>query len=488
MFALRPNAIPASAVRRALLILIFAFLFFGNAVHAQTEDDQAKIVAAFQDAQDAHEKGDIAKAVELYKKVLTMAPGLPEAEYQLGSAYLSQGNSDEAEKEFRSALEHRPDWSLPMAAVGDMLVRKGKCLQASDAAAAAEAFRSANDLLQKAVEADHTNAPAWAAIVDLRLATNVDRQTLTATLASLKPLTDGKANAPSSLWTARGILESRLELYKDAAVSLQNALNSDPHNKYAVIANAEMALKQGDTTAAESFSAKLAESYPSDDAVKLLRAKILAAKGNYAEALKTLDSQGGTDSESAALRKSISTSLSENTDDLERRLKDDPNNYAILGRLCSLFRIPSPEKALDYCRRASEAEPNNISPAIGYGAALVQAKQLDKAVFLLRKIIEIAPDNATAHANLATAYSQSKAWAQARDEYQWLIDHGSGLPIAYYLIGIAHDELGAYLDAVANYQLFIKYADPSKNQLEIDKVNLRMPVVQKLARNMKPKK
>jgi hypothetical protein len=52
-------------------------------------------------------------------------------------------------------------------------------------------------------------------------------------------------------------------------------------------------------------------------------------------------------------------------------------------------------------------------------------------------------------------------------------------PIAYYFLGICFDQLGQYLDAGANYNLFLKNADASRNQLEIDKVKLRLPILNK---------
>ena len=52
-------------------------------------------------------------------------------------------------------------------------------------------------------------------------------------------------------------------------------------------------------------------------------------------------------------------------------------------------------------------------------------------------------------------------------------------PIAYYFLAICHDQLGEYMDAGANYGLFLKNADPVQNKDEIDKVKLRMPAIEK---------
>ena len=43
------------------------------------------------------------------------------------------------------------------------------------------------------------------------------------------------------------------------------------------------------------------------------------------------------------------------------------------------------------------------------------------------------------------------------------------------------------MDAMANYQQFLKLAKPDESKLEIEKVNLRMPVLQKLLKEYEKK-
>ncbi|HLA94836.1 MAG TPA: tetratricopeptide repeat protein, partial [Pyrinomonadaceae bacterium] len=100
-------------------------------------------------------------------------------------------------------------------------------------------------------------------------------------------------------------------------------------------------------------------------------------------------------------------------------------------------------------------------------------------------ILKVAPDNFTVHTNLAAALFQMKRYAEAKAEYLWLLEKQPDLVIAYYLLGITHDQLGEYLDAMANYQLFLRKADPAKNTLEIEKVNLRIPTLQNLIKKGK---
>ena len=47
--------------------------------------------------------------------------------------------------------------------------------------------------------------------------------------------------------------------------------------------------------------------------------------------------------------------------------------------------------------------------------------------------------------------------------------------MAYYFIATSHDFLREYVQALAVYEMFLAKADAKTNQLEIDKVRLRLP-------------
>ena len=82
-------------------------------------------------------------------------------------------------------------------------------------------------------------------------------------------------------------------------------------------------------------------------------------------------------------------------------------------------------------------------------------------------------------ANLATALFQLKRYNEAKVQFTWLVEKQPSNVAAYFFLAISHDELREYGDAMANYQAFLRLADPKVNQLEIDKVNLRLPTLQK---------
>lgn len=455
-------------------VLAFVFGWLSPCVFAQTEDEEVDVVAIFNQAQDLHEKGDLVGALKLYDKALKAMPEFPEAEFQRGMAFVALGKPVEAEAAYRRAIDLKPDWTLAMTGLGSLLVNRGK-------------FAEAEPLLRKVLEIEPQNPPAVAALAEIRLQAKAPQAELQSLLTRLTELT-GKASPTPSLWVTRAALENALGKTAAAKSSLAKALDFDPKNRNALLQLADLAVAEGDVVRAREILSRLENGAPVPDAIRLIRANILALESRYDETLSELDAMKAGNPAAADLRKRITAVRSTDPAELEKQLVDEPNSVAILGRLCSLLRTDDPTKALGYCRRASEAEPNNIHHAVGFGAALVQAKQFDAAVTLLAKLVGFAPDNSTARANLATALFLSKRYLEAKEQFIWLTAHNPRSAGAYLFLGIIHDELTEYMDAAANYQSYIKLADPVANKLDIEKVTLRLPAVEKLIKEGKGKK
>lgn len=458
----------AAALLFSLLLVLPAF--------AQDEEPDPSVdaVALFQKGQDAHEKGEFAAAVELYEKAIAAVKDFPEAEYQRGQALMSLGKKDDAEKAFRRAVEIRPDWTLALANLGSLLVGKGK-------------YDEAEKLLVKAVSLDDQNTLAYSALTELRLSSKAKPEDLKDLLRRLTALT-GNARPTAAAWAARAALESALGEKAAARSSFDKALELDPKNQFALVAKANAALDEGDTRGAEALVRTLEALAPAAGSVKALRARLLFAAGKSDEAIARLNAIENPSPEIVSLRDKMALSKSYSAADLEKQLEKDPGDAFVLGKLCSLHRTDDPQKALSYCRRASEAEPSNINHAIGYAAALVQATKYAEAIEILRRLQAMSPENVTIRANLATALFQLKRYPEAKSEYQWITEKQPSSAIAYYFLGITHDQLMEYPDAMANYQLFLRYADAEKNKLEIEKVNLRLPTLQKQIKEKKGKR
>jgi tetratricopeptide (TPR) repeat protein len=468
--------ISLAKAKHRFLLLIFVLIGAAGAsiVTAQSDDKAQQAIELFNKGQDAHEKGDVGAAVKLYEGAIEILPEFPEAQLQRGSALVTLGRFDEAEKAFRRALELREDWTLAMATLGSLLVDRGK-------------YAESEKLLTAAIAADESNSLALTAMSYLRIKTNADETALRTTLGKLNALSS-RARPTAALLTAKAAVELRLNDQAAAKVSVGRALELEPKNSAANILAADIALTEKDIDRAESYLTAAENSGQISDETKRLRGSALIMRGKKSDALAILESISSPSDSVKTLIADVKDGDIADLAGLEAKAQRDPNDANALSKLCQGYRLGNPAKAVEYCRRASTLEPNEIGHAIGFGAALVQAKQYDQAIGLFRKLLTIAPEHATIRANLATALFQLKRYPEAKTEFRWLTENQPDSPTAFYFLGIVHDQMGEYLDAMANYQQFIKMADAEKDKLDIEKVNLRLPLVQKQIKNGKGKK
>lgn len=453
------------------LFLLSMIICLSLPASAQDEEEEKDPVKIFQQGQDAHEKGDLKRALELYNEALEVAPEFPEAEFQKGSALVSLDRLEEAEASFRRAIELRPDWTPAMAGLGALLTRTGK-------------FSEAETLLTGALRIESQNFPALTALADLYLKTKAPAEKLKIVLMQLE-LLSSKARPPVSIWISRAAVERALGNNTAARASAVKALAIDPKNIAALFERAEASLALGDFNTAQNDAEQILKLSSNLLSAKLLSARARSSAGDLDETLKYLDTFDEASKQNAhytTLRKAIVSAKSdsgENLVELEKQIAQDANNVAVLARLCVAARRTATAKSLEYCRRAAELEPANPSHATGYAAALIQAKQYAPAVPILQRVLAATPDNFTAHANLATALLELKRYPEAIKEYDWLVEKKPDLVIAYYFLGIAHDQSEKFREAMLHYKKFLTLADPSYNKVQIDDVNLRLPALAK---------
>ena len=464
-----------SPKRVFLFLLAFAVLWVPALTAQEGHDDpESEAIALFNKGQDAHGAGDLKAAIVLYEKALKLIPDFPEAELQRGNAYQSLGDLESAESAFRRAVAVRQDWSLALANLGAILVRRNK-------------FDEARPLLKRAIEVDSENTPAYVAMATLAVKTS-------APVSELKELHKriafmaAAAKGVASIWSAKAILENAVGEKKAAALSATRSLELEPKNVSMLALLAAVSLDETDPDQAETIIARIEAAEPAAPEIAYLKTRAFLARGKEREALKFIEGVKSPTKDLLDLKARIVASTSADPAALEKQLETDPRNVSILSRLCSLDRVNKPVKAMEFCRRASEADPNNVDHAIGYGAAMLQAKDFLNAATLFQKLLAAAPDNSTLRANLATALFQLKRYNEAKVQFQWLVEKQPENVAAYFFLAVSHDQLAEFPDAAANYQIFLRKADPKTNQLEIDKINLRLPVLQKQLDSAKGRK
>lgn len=474
-----------SIVSILLVSLMFGSLITGIAAQeddefSQTESSQAsqdevqKAIEAFNAGQDAHASGDLDKALRLYTEALRLVPEFPEAEYQSANIYLARGQLDRAEGAYRRAIEFKPEWTLPMAALGNLLVEEGK-------------YSDARTYLLKALAADGMCIPCYPALTAVYLQTGADKEVLKDLLQKLTILTQ-KAKIPASVWAAKAALERYRGDVESASKSLKRAFEVDAGDTAALSEAVEVALDRGDSQGALAFAKRLSSALPLSSRAKIKLARAEYAAGDTAKAISLLESLEKENKDAAKVLATIRTDAEEDPAALAKMLVRDPGNARILGKLCAATRRSDPEKSLDYCLRASKAEPTNINHAIGYASALIQLHKYGEAAGLLTRLEKSFPDNYTIHTNLATALFQLDQFEAARKEYEWIIDREPDLAAAYYFLAICNDRMEFYLDALAGYEKFLNLADPDAYKDEISRVELRLPILRRQIKEGKGKK
>lgn len=447
-------------------------------VTAQTEDplgdNAADPVKLFEKAQTAHARGELERALSYYQEAIKIRPEFPEAEFQLGNVLVSLGRLTEAESAFRQAIKLRKNWSLPYSALGALLARGNR---ESDA----------TPLLREALKLDKSDNLALRVLANLRLRAGDVKEALTLAQAA----TNDPEASPST-WLMRAITERANSDKIAARASLQRVLQSEPENVDARLERAELYVDDGDYEKALKDLAAVEQLKVSDKQV-LSRIAVAYERAGKADDARRVAEHGGliqpedksADGKARVIGTPEEIEAANNEDPgvarkaLEKLLGKNPRSAMLLARLGASFRTDDPKRSQDYYRRAAELQPDNPEYATGYAAALLRHRRFGEAAGILRRVIAIAPENYTAHANLATALYELKRFAEAIEEFEWLLKARPDLAVAYYFVGSARDNLGEYRDALVAYEAFLSRAEAKTNQLEIDKVNLRLPLLRR---------
>jgi tetratricopeptide (TPR) repeat protein len=445
-----------------------------SAAAAQTvdfTDGESDPVKLFERAQNAHAKGDLERALALYEEAIKLRPEFPEAEYQRGVALVGLKRPAEAEIALRRAIELRKDWSLPYSSLGNLLGRSEK-------------DKEAEPLLRRALQ---LGAKDFATLDSLSTICWRAGDKPEALALAVRAIED--EGAPASAWVWRGIVERANGDATAAAASFDHALQMEPKNVAALRERADgrAAAAEYDQAIEDLRVALLI--IPSDKQISLQLAHVYELAGKKDEAQRIYEAFGqSVDPPIPQLpgvlnvKGSTEDIAAANADDpkvaqpaLEKLIAANPKNAGLLGRLGNVTRRTDPQKSADAYRRANEIDPKNPEYAIGYAAALVQARHFAEAEPILRRVIAAAPNEYAAHSNLALALFESKRFAEALPELEWQASTRPETAATYFFIAIAHDNLEEYQQALEGYEKFMSRADPIADKLEIEKVNLRLP-------------
>jgi len=447
---------------------------------SKAEDKTQQAAELFEAGQAAHESRDLAKAVELYSRALELDPELWQAEYQRGSAYYSLGKLAEAKTSMLrvgDALKQYPESDQVKQISLRVQMMIGEISLADSKPEEAEmAFR-------RVVEIDPQNARAHSALAEILLAANKHVEAIAEAKAAIAAGDDRAAT-----FALLGVALTINNKFDEALPALNEALKREPKNTLALLYRAEVLVSQNKTNeAAADLQAALA--IEPNTRTKLRLATLLAKSGKFDEAIASFQEAVNAEPDNAEARASLTAALidsgkaEEAISQLEQLIKTEPNRAALHAQLAELYLPKQPDKAFDQYKLAAELEPKNAGHQVGMASALVKQRKFQEAVDLLKPLLAANPKGDAeyyAHTNMATALFELDDFPNAAREFIWILNHTAKrgdqkrTAITLYFLGICLDKLGDYEQALKAYEQFMTLATP-ENQLEIDKIKLRLP-------------
>ncbi len=451
---------------------------------AAKEASPQKAAALFDAGQEAHAAGKLEDAVKLYSQALDLDSSLWQAEFQRAAAYFSLNRWPEAGSAINKVLEQLKDFAdspeLKQVAAKANTLRGEIALAANQSAEAETAFR-------RALELDAQHKRAHVGLAQVLLANHKVAAAITAAKAALAAGEDS-----ALMYALLGHAQFRSQLNDEALASLTEALKREPNNSEALRDRAEVFLARNDAPrAATDLQVLLAVEKSTSTMLRL--AVLYRAARQYDEATKLYQQIAEAEPANQEARTALAEILIESGKaenaiaQLEMLIKAEPNRADLRSQLATLLVVNQPDKALEQYQAAAKLVPNNPNYLIGAGSALVKMKRFDEAIATLKPLLaQPLPEEQmyTARANFATALFELKDYPNAAREYVWLLDYlakrgeRKKTAVTTYLLGVCFDKFGDFEQALKAYQQFLSLA-ASEQQLEVEKVKLRLPSLQR---------
>lgn len=451
---------------------------------AQVEDKSEQAEKLFDAGQRAHEAGDLAKAVELYGKALELDAELWQAEFQRGAAFFSLGKLAEA----KTSLA-RVNALLAEYPVSDQLKQIFVRVQISlgEVALAEAKPDDAEKAFRKALElnpqANSQNGRAQSGLAEVFYSTNKFSEAVTAAKAAIAAGDDRPA-----IFALLGVALTVTNKFDEALPALDEALKRDSKNASALLYRAEVLIAKNKTAeAAADLRAALA--IAPNNRTKLRLAALLAQSKQFDAAITLFQEVVNAEPANADARTGLTAALIDSgkaedaVAELERLVKTEPNRADLRAQLAELLLPKQPEKALEQYQAAAQLDPKNANHHVGVASSLVKLRKFQDAVNVLKPVLAANPKGDIeyfARTNLATALFELDDFPNAAREFIWIMDTQAKrgdrkrTAITLYFVGICLDKTGNYEQAMSAYNQFMELASPD-NQLEIEKVKLRLP-------------
>jgi tetratricopeptide (TPR) repeat protein len=450
-------------------------------VEVEVTEPGQQAAVLFDAGQKAHEAGRLEEAVRLYTEALARDPALWQAEFQRGIAYLSLRRLAEA----RAAITRVTEQLAEFADSAQLRAISARAqIALGEIALAEDNFAEAEQAFRRALELQPQAGRARTGLAEVLLGS---QQFAEAAAEAKAALAAGDQRAATYILLGEALMLSGK--YDEALPPLDEAVKLEPQSLIALRYRAEVHLaRQHPARAIADLQAALALEKLAP--VMLRLAEVYRQRKQFTEAAQLYRRILASEPAHAEARASLAASLIEAGQaeaaiaQLETLVKAEPQRAELRAQLAELYLPAQPEKALEQYTAAAQLEPAQTSHQLGIGAALVKLRRFPEAVEVLRQVLAREPKSGLAyfaHTNLATALFELEDYGNAAREYVWILNQQRDpkrAAIALYFLGICFDRLGDYEQALKAYERFLALASPDQ-QLEIEKVKLRLPSLQR---------
>jgi tetratricopeptide (TPR) repeat protein len=322
---------------------------------------------------------------------------LSEICFNRGKELYNQGNREEAEKEYRDAIELNPNNLLLRNNLGNLLKNLKK-------------YKAAEKEYQNVIELSPNNADAYFNLGTLILMSSLESEKI-----ELERLQDAKNNLKlamkfdfggQEIHVMLGMVFFLLKNFQEAEGEFTEAINLKSNLNYSVIAHSYLSrtfLELGKLEAAKSESKKAIELDPNCARAHFTLGQALYGLNNYAGAIKELEKAIELDLRGVEIRDFLAKALDK------------------------LGRKKEAEKTL---RENIKLYPNSARACLQLGIFFYNYKKYPEAKVEFKEAIKIEPNSLEAHISLLNVFVKLNEGSKALNEYDMAAKYSS----SYYVL------------------------------------------------------
>jgi tetratricopeptide (TPR) repeat protein len=460
---------------RLLVIVVLAVPFASAQSPRSTSiDARQNAASAFEEGQNAQQRGELSLAVKLYSKAITADSSLFQAYYQRATALIALGRDTEAEADLKRVLDLDQNFARAHRALGQLLLDRGMT---------EEAKRE----LARAIEIE----PSLPGVRTFYASALIKSGQPDRAMEHLQ-FAIARGEDVALCHALLGVAQERLGKSDEAFAAYSRAIEIDPANATAREGRARGFEKRGELAKAIEDYSTAYRAQPSPD-VALKLAQLHARAGQPQAAIQLYRNLIRDRPEDFAIRAEMarlmyeSGQIEEAAREITAVVAARPRDSRLLAIAGDLYFKDKPETAATFYNRAIEVDANDNRARVQLGAALVRSMQYEKALPVLNDAIARETSNYAAHASLATALFKLKQYPDAAREFVWLIRTRPEIAASYYFLANSFEHLGDCEQALRAYQEYVRRADPAANKTEVEEATLRVTQFQRLTREGKCK-